>query len=62
MKIDKLLKELDACIEARIWAKDKDWQEIYETYPRGDWLLWLFQRTRIDNNETLRQLTLAEML
>jgi len=27
------------------WAADKTWQEVYETCERGDWLLWLFEKT-----------------
>ena len=55
--IDKLLEQLDACVEAREWAKGKSWQEIYNTCHRGDWLLWLFARTNPDN---LKELTLAK--
>lgn len=55
--IDDLLIELGACIEARIWAKGKSWQEIYTTCPRGDWLLWLFYRT---NREDIKRLNLAK--
>ncbi|MGL6064644.1 MAG: hypothetical protein ACRC0V_05745 [Fusobacteriaceae bacterium] len=41
----ELLIKLNACNEAIKWAKDKTWEEIYKTCPRGDWLLWLFART-----------------
>ena len=52
-----LLKKLDACEEARIWAADKSWKEVYNTCDRGDWLLWLFKKT---NPDDLKLLTLAK--
>jgi hypothetical protein len=52
-----LLKKLDACEDARIWAADKSWQEVYDTCDRGDWLLWLFRNT---NPDDLQLLTLAK--
>ena len=55
--IDKKLKELSACKDARAWAQGKSWQEIYTTCKRGDWLLWLFAKVNPDN---LRELTLAK--
>ena len=53
--IDKLLKRLVACPEAREWAKGKTWAEIYSTCERGDWMLWLFVRTN-PRNKRLRTL------
>ena len=53
----ELLIKLDACQDARDWAQDKNWEEIYNTCHRGDWLLWLFKKT---NPNDLRQLTLAK--
>jgi hypothetical protein len=53
----ELLKELNACSDARDWAADKSWKEIYETCHRGDWLLWLFKKT---NPDDLQLLTLAK--
>ena len=52
----ELLKKLHACKEAREWAGDKTWEEIYTTCHRGDWLLWLFARA---NPEDKLQLILA---
>jgi hypothetical protein len=52
-----LLKKLNACEDAREWAADKTWQEVYETCHRGDWLLWLFKET---NPDDLQLLTLAK--
>jgi hypothetical protein len=56
-KFSELLIELDACQEAREWAADKTWHEVYATCHRGDWLLWLFKKT---NPEKLRELILAK--
>ncbi len=52
-----LLKKLHACEEARKWAADKSWEEVYNTCDRGDWLLWLFKKT---NPDDLQLLTLAK--
>jgi len=53
----ELLNKLNACKDAREWAGDKSWEEIYNTCHRGDWLLWLFKRT---NPDDLQLLTLAK--
>jgi hypothetical protein len=53
----ELLIQLNACQEAKDWASDKSWNEIYETCHRGDWLLWLFNKT---NPNDLQALTLAK--
>jgi hypothetical protein len=53
----ELLIELEACSEAREWAADKTWKEIYTTCHRGDWLLWLFKKT---NPDDLQLLTLTK--
>jgi hypothetical protein len=57
MKLDNLLNDLDACENAKNWAKGKTWQEIYDTCHRGDWLLWLFKKT---NPNDLQRITLAK--
>ena len=57
MKINNLLKELNACSDAQEWAKNKTWQEIYDTCHRGDWLNWLFKQT---NPNDLQLLTLVK--
>lgn len=44
----RLLIELGACKDAREWAGDKSWPEIYSTCHRADWLLWLFERMSED--------------
>ena len=55
----QLLIDLKACEEARKWAGNKTWQEIYTTCERGDWLLWLFKRT---NPADIQLLTLIKGL
>jgi hypothetical protein len=57
MTIQEKLIELNACKDAREWAKDKTWLEIFETCHRGDWLLWLFRRT---NPSDIKELTRAK--
>ena len=53
----ELLIKLQACQEALVWAGDKTWEEIYNTCERGDWLLWLHDKT---NKEDLQVRTLAK--
>ena len=53
----ELLEKLNACEKAREWAEGKSWEEVYATCHRGDWLLWLFQKT---NSEDIQLLTLAK--
>ena len=55
--IDQLLTKLDACQEAKEWAKGKTFVEIYNTCHRGDWLNWLFAKT---NPEDVQLLTLVK--
>jgi hypothetical protein len=57
MTFQELLISLNACPEAKKWASDKTWEEVYKDCPRGDWLLWLFQKT---NPDSLQELTLAK--
>ena len=38
VKFASLLKQLDACADARLWAKGKDLAEVWNTCERGDWL------------------------
>jgi len=52
----ELLLKLKACKEAVEWAGDKKAEEVIDTCHRGDWLLWLAKRLKIDN----RPLTLAK--
>ena len=53
----KTLEKLNACNAALEWVGDKTWEECYNTCERGDWLLWLFQKT---NPDDLQFLTLAK--
>jgi len=52
----ELLNNLDACLEAKEWAKDMTIEEVVENCHRGDWLLWLAQKIDIE----LQPLTLAK--
>ena len=51
------LISLGACNEAKDWALGKSWQEIYDTCHRGDWLLWLYRRSK---GYDFQKLTLAK--
>ena len=56
MKTTKL-KKLDACKSAIEFSKGfKTYKEVWENCPRGDWMLWLASRLKIDK----RLLTLAK--
>ena len=55
--IDQLLTKLDACQEAKEWAKGKTFVEVYNECHRGDWLCWLFAKT---NPEDVQLLTLVK--
>jgi predicted RNA-binding protein YlqC (UPF0109 family) len=57
LAMKQLLIDLRACDQAKEWAENKTWQEVYNTCHRGDWLLWLFIRT---NPDDLQRLTLAK--
>jgi len=39
-----LLEKLNACTEARDWARGKSLVEVWQQCERGDWLLWLCAR------------------
>jgi len=53
----EFLINLNACNDAKEWAEDKTWEEVYNTCHRGDWLLWLFKKT---NPDDLQLITLAK--
>ncbi len=44
----ELLLELDACLPARAWAADKTVEEVVEQCDRGDWLMWLGAKVKVD--------------
>jgi hypothetical protein len=46
-----LLKELNACSEAQVWAGDKTIEQVVSECHRGDWLLWLAARVDADNRK-----------
>ena len=55
----QLLNNLGACTEAKEWAVGRSWQEVYDTCHRGDWLLWLYRRSK---GYDLQKITLAKGL
>ena len=58
-QFSQLLNNLGACTEAKEWADGKSWQEVYDTCHRGDWLLWLYHRSKCYD---FKKLTLAKGL
>jgi hypothetical protein len=55
--IDNYLVSLNACEDAREWAKGKSCKEIFDTCRRGEWMLWLY---RMQEDFDLRKLILAK--
>lgn len=56
-EFQELLKKHNACHNAKLWAQDKTWQEVFDDCQRGDWLLWLYKKVNPNN---LRELTLIK--
>ena len=56
----QLLIKLNACQPAKDWAQDKSWKEVFDTCHRGDWLLWLFYKTKTDSEQDFALLTIAK--
>ena len=51
------LEQLRACKEARVYRKQfKTFKEAWDNCPRGDWMLWIASRAKVDK----RKLTLAK--
>lgn len=57
MKAKDFLIEKRACLPAVDWVRDMTIEQAYYACYRGDWLLWMFQRT---NPDDLPLLTLAK--
>lgn len=57
MNAEELLKSLNACDEACIFAKGKTIKEAWETCYRGDWMLWFFAKVF---PEKLKELVMAK--
>ncbi len=43
-----LLESLDPCEGALIWYNSRDSKEAWETCERGDWMLWVAAKLRVD--------------
>ena len=56
----ELLIKLKTPYEFMVWVENKTWNEVFETCHRGDWLLWLFKKTMINDEDNLRKLTLVK--
>ena len=53
------LESLGARQNEKEWATGKSWQEFYDTCHRGDWLLWLYRKSKKYN---FQKITLAKGL
>ena len=51
MKTTKLEK-LNACSDARAWVlTQKDYKTAWQNCERGDWMLWLVKKLKIDDKK-----------
>jgi len=57
-KFNLLLNDLSACEDAKLFAADKSLKEVWDTCPRGDWMLWLAKKADVD----IRTFTKAKAL
>ena len=58
MKTNKLYK-LNACSSARVWVEtQKNPTEAWKNCERGDWMLWLAKRLKVDD----KKLTMAKAM
>jgi len=57
INIINILAMLKADKEFQKWAIDRTWFDIFTLCPKGEWLLWLFQKT---NPDDIQLLTLAK--
>ena len=53
------LESIGACDDAIEWANGKSWKEVYHSCHRGDWLLWLYRRSK---GYDLKKIALAKGL
>ena len=55
--LEKFLKQNQACKDGYDFAKNLTLEQFLKSCDRGDWILWLFQRS---NPDSLRELTLTK--
>ena len=48
MKFKEQLEDLSACEESVEWVGDRDLKTAWEECARGDWMLWLAARLKVD--------------
>ena len=53
----KQLEDLSACSEAVVWVGEKTLEQAWAECNRGDWMLWLAQKSNVD----IKILTLAKV-
>jgi hypothetical protein len=57
MTLQDQLSSINACAEAIQWVGERDLQTAWNECPRGDWMLWLYVRSK---NVDQRKLHLAK--
>jgi hypothetical protein len=53
MKLDELLKKLNACNDAVFYAEGKTLEQAWNECVRGDWMLWLAQKLGVPEKGAL---------
>ncbi len=59
--LSQLLERIDACGEARAWAKGKSSKRAWDTCERGDWMIWLLTNSVMTQDERLLHLLACDI-
>ena len=59
--LSQLLTRLEACDEAKAWAKGKTRQNAWAKCQRGDWMIWLLTQNKTVQNERLLRLLACDI-
>ena len=60
--LSKLLIRLDACEEARDWAKGKSLKTAWAKCERGDWMTWLLANPKAKRDDRLLRLLACDIV
>jgi hypothetical protein len=50
-KAKEILEKFNACPESIKWVGDKTAYKAWETCPRGDWLMWIAEKLKVDERK-----------
>jgi hypothetical protein len=50
-KAKEILENFGACPESIKWVGDKAAHKAWETCPRGDWLMWIAEKLKVDERK-----------